>query len=117
MGALWHLAKCKFFCFAKERYRSCLKIIIDFCDCFVSDFPSAYCWVMLKSFGHPAIEFFDKGVDFCWRAYRNLGTGFTCANSVMGPFTNTTGTTTPLTTFDERGITYLATTNAGWLPY
>ena len=40
-----------------------------------------------------------------------------CAYLVMGPFTDTTGTTTPLTTFDERVITYLATTNAGWLPY
>ena len=29
----------------------------------------------------------------------------------------TIGTTTPLTTFDEKGITYLAATNAGWLPY
>ena len=29
----------------------------------------------------------------------------------------TTGTTTPLTAFDEKGITYLAATNARWLPY
>ena len=35
----------------------------------------------------------------------------------MGPFTDTTRTTIPLTTFDERGITYLAATNARWLPY
>ena len=35
----------------------------------------------------------------------------------MSPFTNTPRTTTLLTTFDEKGITYLATTNAGWLPY
>ncbi|KAK9996519.1 hypothetical protein SO802_021205 [Lithocarpus litseifolius] len=35
----------------------------------------------------------------------------------MGPFTDTAGTTTLLTTFNERGITYLAATNAGWLPY
>ena len=27
------------------------------------------------------------------------------------------GTTTSLTAFDEREIMYLATTNAGWLPY
>ena len=27
------------------------KGIIDFCDHFVSDFPSAYCWVGLKPFG------------------------------------------------------------------
>ena len=36
---------------------------------------------------------------------------------MIGPFIDTAGTTTPLTSFDERGITYLATTNAGWLPY
>ena len=32
-------------------------------------------------------------------------------------FVNTAETTTPLTGFDETGITYLVATNAGWLPY
>ena len=59
------------------------------------------------------MEFFDKGVGFCWRAYRNQGTGYTCADLVIGLFTNTTGATTSLTAFDERGITYLVATNAG----
>ena len=95
----------------------CLNVIIDFCDHFVSNFPLAYHWVGLKLFGHPTMEFFDKGVGFCWRAYRNLGTGYTCSDFVMGPFTDTIGTTTPLTAFDERGITYLVATNVGWLPY
>ena len=88
-------------------------MITDFCGCFISNFPLAYLWVGLKPFGHPTIEFFDKGVGFSWRAYRGLSSGFTCANSVMGPFTDTAGTTTSLTTFDENGITYLAATNAG----
>ena len=35
----------------------------------------------------------------------------------IGSFVDTVGTTTPLTGFDEIGITYLAATNAGWLPY
>ena len=35
----------------------------------------------------------------------------------MGLFVDTVGTTTPLADFDEIGITYLAATNAGWLPY
>ena len=35
----------------------------------------------------------------------------------MGPFVDIAGTTTPLAGFEERGITYLAVTNAGWLPY
>ena len=35
----------------------------------------------------------------------------------MGLFVDTVGTTTPLTGFDEVGITYLAATNARWLPY
>ena len=35
----------------------------------------------------------------------------------MGSFVDTIGTTTPLVSFDETGITYLAATNAGWLPY
>ena len=42
---------------------------------------------------------------------------FTCVDSVMGPFVDATKTTAPLTGFEERGITYLAATNAGWLPY
>ena len=49
--------------------------------------------------------------------YINICIGFMCVDSVMGPFTDTAGTTTPLIAFDERGITYLAATNAGWLPY
>ena len=47
------------------------------------------------------------------KAYRNLGAGYTCANSAMGPFVDVVGTTTPLVGFDETGITYLAATNAG----
>jgi len=35
----------------------------------------------------------------------------------MGLFIDTAGTTTPLTGFDETGITYLAAANARWLPY
>jgi len=46
-----------------------------------------------------------------------LGTSFTCVDSVMGPFIDIAGTTTMLTAFDKKGITYLAATNAGWLPY
>ena len=95
----------------------CPRVNTDFCDHFVSNFPLAYRWVGLNPFGDPVMGFFDKGVGFCWRAYKNLGIGYTCANAVMGPFTNTTWTTTLLTAFDERGITYLAATNAGWLPY
>ena len=48
---------------------------------------------------------------------QDLGIGYTCAKFVMGPFVNTAGTTTPLTNFEEREITYLAATNARWLPY
>ena len=62
------------------------------------------------------LSFFYKGVEFSWRAYKNLGTGYTCADSMMGLFVDTIGTTTSLSGFEERGITYLATTNAGWLP-
>ena len=111
-----HLAKWPV-CFAKERYHSCPKVITDFCGQFASDFPLAFRWIGLKLLGHPTIEFFDKGFGFCWRAYRNLGTGYTCDDSAMGPFVDTARTTTPLTDFNERGITYLAATNAGWLPY
>ena len=46
-----------------------------------------------------------------------MGTSFTCTDLVIGPFTDTARTTTPLTAFDKRGITYLAAINVSWLPY
>ena len=46
-----------------------------------------------------------------------MGTSYTCIDSVMGLFVDTIGTTTPLTGFDEIGITYLVATNVGWLPF
>ena len=74
-------------------------------------------WSGLKPIDHPAIEFFDKGVGFSWRAYKNLGMGYTYANSVMSLFVDISGTTTPLINFEETRITYLVATNTGWLPY
>ena len=111
------LAKCRPVRFAKERYLSCPRVITDFCGRFKFDFPLAFRWVGLKPIDHPAVEFFDKGVGFSWKVYRNLGTSYTCADSIMGPFVDTARTITQLTGFEERGITYLAATNTGWLPY
>ena len=95
----------------------CPRIIIDLCGQFESNFPLAFHWVGLNPIGHLAIEFFNKGVGISWRAYRNLSTSYKCVDSAMGPFVDIARTTTSLTGFDERHITYLATTNAGWLPY
>ncbi|KAL0016294.1 hypothetical protein SO802_003363 [Lithocarpus litseifolius] len=114
---LGHLAKCRPVRFAKEKYRSRPKVITDFCGRFNSDFPLVFRWVGLKPINQPAVEFFDKGVGFSYRAYRNLGMGYTCMDFVMGTFVDVVGTTTPLTGFEERGITLLAATNAGCLPY
>ena len=47
----------------------------------------------------------------------NLGSGYTCVDFAMGLFVDAVGTTTPLTGFNATGITYLAATNARWLPY
>ena len=60
----------------------------------------------MKPLGYPIVEFFDKGVGFCWGSYRNLGSGYTCADSIMGSFVDAVGTITPFTAFDKRGITY-----------
>ena len=46
-----------------------------------------------------------------------MGTSYTCIESAMGLFIDIVRTITPLTGFDETGITYLAATNAEWLPY
>ena len=92
-------------------------MIIDFYGRFAFDFLLAYHWVGLKPFGHPVVEFFDKRIGFSWRSYRDLSSGFTYVDLVMGPFMATVMTTAPLTTFDEREITYMAATIAGWLPY
>ena len=71
----------------------------------------------MKPIEHSAIKSFDQGVEFSWRAYRKLGIGYTCVDFAMGLFVDTAGTTTPLTGFDEAGITYLAANNVRWLPY
>ena len=91
-----HLLKCRPSHFAKDKYQS---------------------RVGLKPIGHSAVESFDQGVGFSWRAYKNLGIGYTCVDFAMGLFVDIAGTTAPLTSFDEAEITYLAATNAGWLPY
>ena len=62
-----HLAKCKSVRFAKEKYRSCLKVIIDFCGRFAFDLPLAYRLVRLKPFGHPTIEFLIRELVFLGR--------------------------------------------------
>ena len=77
----------------------------------------AFHWVGLKPIDHSAVESFDQGIKFSWRAYRKLGIGYTCVDSAMGLFVDTAGTTTPLIDFDETEITYLAATNTRWLPY
>ena len=112
-----HLSKCRPFRFTKDKYQSCPQAITDFCGRFESDFPLAFRWVGLKPIDHFAVESFDQGVGFSWRAYRKLGAGYTYVDSAMGLFVDTVGTTTPLIGFDETEITYLAATNAGWLPY
>ena len=112
-----HLSKCRSSCFAKDKYQSWLQAITDFCGRLESDFPLAFHWVSLKPIDHSTVESFDQGIRFSWRAYRKLGTGYTYVDSAMGLFVDAVGTTTPLTGFNETRITYLAATNAEWLPY
>ena len=112
-----YLTKCRPARFAREKYQSCPRVITDFCGRFESDFPLAFRWFGLKPIGYSVVESFDESVGFSWRAYRNLGADYNCTDSVMGSFVDTVGTTTPLVSFDETGITYLIATNAGWLPY
>ena len=69
-----HLVKCRHVYFAKEKYQSCPRVITNFGGRFEFNFPLAFRWVGLKPIDHSAIEFFDKGVEFSWRVYRNLGT-------------------------------------------
>jgi len=54
-----HLAKCRPVRFAKERYQSYSRVIIDFCGWFEFYFPLAFYWVGLKLIGHLVVEFFD----------------------------------------------------------
>ena len=92
-------------------------MITDFCGRFESDFLLAFRWSGLKLISYSVVESFVEGVGFSWRAYRNLGADYTCVDSATGSFVDTIGTTTPLVSFDETWIIYLAATNAGWLPY
>ena len=108
-----YLTKCRPARFARDKYPSCLRVITDFCGRFESDFPLAFHWSGLKPIGYSVVESFDEGAGFSWRAYRNLGANYTCIDSVLGLFVDTIGTTTPLASFDETRITYLAATNGG----
>ena len=112
-----YFAKCRPLRFAKEKYQSCPRVIIDFYDRFESVFPLAFRWSGLKPIDYSIVESFGEGVGFSWRAYRNIGSGYTCVDFAMGLFVDTIETTTLLTGFNETEITYLAATNAGWLPY
>ena len=112
-----YLAKCRSARFTRDKYQTCSKVITDFCGRFESDFTLAFRWSSLKPIGYSVVESFDEGVGFSWRAYRNLGANYTCIDFAMVSFVDTIGTTTPLVSFDETGITYLAATNAGWMPY
>ena len=111
------MAKCRSAHFARDKYQTCPRVITDFCGRFESDFPLAFHWSGLKPIGYFVVESFNEGIGFSWRTYRNLGANYTCMDSAMGSFVDTIGTTTPLVSFDETGITYLAATNAEWLPY
>ena len=84
---------------------------------FTVDLSLIFRWSGLKPIGYSVVESFDEGVGFSWRAYRNLGANYTCIDSTMGSFVDIVGTTTPLASFNEMGITYLVATNARWLPY
>ena len=55
-----HLAKCRPVHFAKEKYRSCPRVITNFYGRFEFDFPLAFLWIGLKPIDHSAVEFFDK---------------------------------------------------------
>ena len=59
-----HLVKCRLVHFSKEKYQLCPRVITNFCGKFKFDFLLAFHWVGLKPIGHPAVEFFDKGVGF-----------------------------------------------------
>ena len=111
------MEKCRPAYFVREKYQSCPRVITDFCSRFESDFPLAFRCSGLKPIGYSVVESFDEGVGFSWRAYRNLGANYTCIDSALGLFVDTVGTITPFAGFNEIGITYLAATNAGWLPY
>ena len=111
------MAKCRPVRFAKEKYQSCPRVITDFYSKFEFVFPLAFHWSGLKPIGYFVVESFDEGVGFSWRAYRNIGSGYTCVDFAMGLFVDTIETTTLLTGFNETEITYLAATNAEWLPY
>ena len=106
------MAKCRPARFAKEKYKSCPRVLSDFYDRFESDFLLPFYWSGLKPIGYSVVESFDEGVGFSWRAYRNLGANYTCTDSAMGLFVDTVGTTTPLAGFDKTKITCLAATNA-----
>ena len=66
-------------------------MITDFCGRFESNFSLAFRRFGLKPIAYSVVKSFDEGVGFSWRAYRNLGADYTCADSTMGLFVDTLG--------------------------
>ena len=59
-----YLTKCRLARFAREKYQTCPRVIIDFYGRFESDFPLAFRWSGLKPIGYSVVESFDEGVGF-----------------------------------------------------
>ena len=81
--------------------RKSISLVRELLLIFVSDSSLSFCWSGLKPIYHPVVEFFNRGVGFSWRAYKHLGAVYTCADTVMGQFVDTVGTTTPLVGYGD----------------
>ena len=74
-----------------------------------------YCWVGSKFYDHSLISSLDSESKVCWRPYGITYCSFVY-ESVMSGFRDVEAQDYTLIAGDVRSLTYLSTTNAGWLP-
>uniref|UniRef100_A0A2N9FRU8 Aminotransferase-like plant mobile domain-containing protein n=1 Tax=Fagus sylvatica TaxID=28930 RepID=A0A2N9FRU8_FAGSY len=82
---------------------------------FQGDVPAVYHWVGSKFYDHSLISSLDSESKVCWRPYGVSHRGFVY-ESVMSGFSNIEAQDYTLVAGDMASLTYLSTTNAGWLP-
>ena len=82
---------------------------------FQGDIPAMYGWVGSKFYDYSLISSLDSESKVCWRPYGITYYSFVY-ESVMSGFRDVEAQDYTLIAGDVRSLTYLSTTNAGWLP-
>jgi hypothetical protein len=100
---------------ARKKFASMSEEVAAHVGNFQGDIPAVYHWVGSKFYDHSLISSLDSESKVCWRPYGITHRNFVY-ESVMSGFRDVEAQDYTLIAGDVRSLTYLSTTNAGWLP-